>query len=71
MAKIIDFSKTVYELANEHPEFVGIMAELGFSEIQKKVMLNSVGKLMTVPKGAKMKKIPMEKIVEAFQANGF
>lgn len=69
--KTIDLTKTVYELACEHDEFIEIMAELGFTEIRKKAMLHSVGKLMTVPKGSKMKKIPMEQIVAAFQEKGF
>ncbi|MDD7319205.1 MAG: DUF438 domain-containing protein [Prevotella sp.] len=71
MAKQIDFTKTVYELANEHPELIEVMTDVGFTEITKKVMLNSVGKLMTVPRGAKMKKIPMERIVSAFEKKGF
>ena len=71
MARTIDLTKTVYELASEHEDFVDIMASLGFTEIRKKVMLNSVGKLMTVPKGAKMKRIPMEQIVAAFKERGY
>ena len=59
MAKKIDLTKTVFELVTEYPELIDIMASLGFSEITKKVVLNSVGKLMTIPKGAKMKNIPM------------
>lgn len=71
MAKKIDLTKTVFELVTEYPELVDIMASLGFSEITKKVVLNSVGKLMTIPKGAKMKNIPMTKIVTTFVENGF
>ena len=48
MAKCIDFNKTVYELAGEYPEFTEVMASVGFTEITRKVMLNPVGKLMTV-----------------------
>ncbi|MBQ4416150.1 MAG: DUF1858 domain-containing protein, partial [Butyrivibrio sp.] len=71
MSKKIDFTKSVYELTQENPEIVGIMARLGFTEITKKAMLNSVGRLMTIPKGAKMKGIPMEEIIRAFEENGF
>ena len=71
MAKCIDFNKTVYELAGEYPEFTEVMASVGFTEITKKVMLNSVGKLMTVRQGAKIKKIPMETVVAAFRERGF
>lgn len=69
--KIIDMNKTVYELAKAYPEIINIMAELGFTEITKKPVLNSVGKIMTINKGSKMKEIPMEKIIAAFEANGF
>lgn len=71
MSKKIDLNKTVYELTAQYPELIDIMAELGFSEITKKAMLNSVGKITTIPKGAKMKKIPMKDVITALKANGF
>src|SRR3712207_2467899 len=71
MAKRIDLNKTVYELTQEYPELIKIMKELGFTEITKKLALNSVGKLMTIPKGAKLKNIPMTKVVTALISNGF
>ncbi len=69
--KYLDLTKTVYELTKEYPELIGIMAQLGFKEITKKAMLNSVGKLSTIPKGAKMKGIPMKKIVSVLREHGF
>lgn len=71
MAKKIDFTKTVFELTEEYPELIKIMADLGFSEITKPPVLNSVGRLVTIPKGAKMKQISMLDIVTALVANGF
>ena len=53
MDKIIDFRKTVYELATEHPEFKEIMASVGFKEITEPEILASAGKIMTVPKWTK------------------
>lgn len=71
MEKKLDLSKSVYDLATEYPEVADIMKELGFSEITNKVMLNSVGKIMTIPKGAKMKGVSMVDIVGAFMKAGF
>lgn len=71
MSKTIDFSRSVYELVTEYPELADIMAELGFTEIRKPAVLHSVGKLTTIPKGAKMKNIPMEKVVMALMEHGF
>ena len=71
MEKKLDLSKSVYDLVTEYPEVTEIMKSLGFSEITNKVMLNSVGKIMTIPKGAKMKGVSMIDIVGAFMKAGF
>ena len=71
MEKKLDLSKSVYDLVTEYPEVIDIMKELGFTEITNKVMLNSVGKIMTIPKGAKMKGVSMIDIVGAFMKAGF
>ena len=71
MAKIIDLDKSVYELTQEFPEVIELMRGLGFTEITKKGMLTSVGRIMTIPKGAKMKHIEMEDIVSRFVDAGF
>ena len=71
MAKKIDLNRTVFELTQEYPELIDILAGLGFTEITKKPMLHSAGKIMTIPKGAKIKKIPMIKVVKALLDNGF
>lgn len=71
MTKKLDLNKSVYELAQEYPEIIDVMVKLGFHEISKKAMLNSVGKFMTIPKGAKLKNISMMEIVSAFMQEGF
>lgn len=71
MGKKIDFSKTVFELTNEYPEIKDIMVKLGFTEIVKEELRNSMGKIMTIPKGAMVKGIPMMNIIAEFMANGF
>ena len=71
MSKPLDLSKSVYELTQEYPELIEIMAGLGFTEITKKAMLNSVGKMMTIPKGAKMKNISMMTVVTTLMQKGF
>ena len=71
MMKELNLNRSVYELVKENPELQEILAELGFSEIKKPAMLNSVAKVMTIPKGAKMKGVPMEKIVMTLIQKGF
>jgi hypothetical protein len=71
MDKSIDLNKTVFELSQEHPEFLDIMKELGFNDITNPAMLKTAGRFMTLPKGARLKGISMEKIKEVFEGKGF
>jgi len=69
--KILDMSKTVFELANEYPEIKDILKNLGFESITNPVLLKTAGKVMTVPKAAKMKNIEFSAILDRFRENGF
>lgn len=71
MTKKLDLNQSVYKLTQTYPELIEMMAGLGFTEITKKAMLHSVGKIMTIPKGARMKNISMTKIVAALRDHGF
>lgn len=67
----IDLTKTVYELCTADPAIAEIMTELGFSDITKPGMLQTAGRFMTIPKGAAMKKLEMDKIKQAFSSRGY
>ena len=54
MGKKIDLSRTVYDLTTQYPELIEVLAGLGLTDIRKKFLRNSVGKLITIPKGAGM-----------------
>ena len=69
--KPLDLNRSVHDLVKEYPELQQIMYDLGFTEINKKAMLNSIGKIMTIPKGAKMKGISMLDVVSTLTAKGF
>lgn len=71
MSKIINLSKSVYELCNQDPEIISIMQNIGFENITGKGMLNTVGRVMTLPKGALMKNIPLENIIDEFVKRGY
>lgn len=71
MSQSIDFRKTIYELVKENPAVGQIMQELGFKDITNPAMLNTAGRVMTIPKGASMKKIDLSTIKQAFQDKGF
>jgi len=71
MSKELDLTRSVYELCSNDAEVIEVMKELGFEGITSPGMLNTAGRFMTIPKGAAMKKIPMDKIKEVFGSRGY
>lgn len=69
--KVIRLNKSVYELCNQYPELPEILAEIGFKDITKPGMLSTVGRFMTLPKGAMAKKIDMDKIRQTLIDKGY
>lgn len=62
---------TVFDLIETYPEIKDILIDLGLNGVENPLMLRTAGKKMTVFKGAKMKKIPLETVVNKFQEKGF
>lgn len=68
---IINVNTTVYDLISSYPVIKDLMIELGFKDLKNPALLNTTGRYMTLKKGAKLKKIPLEKIIETLEKNGF
>ena len=71
MKKIVDFNKTIYELCTEDPFIIEIMKEQGFEQITKQGMLQTAGRVMTIPKGARMRGKEITDIVQTFEKHGY
>jgi hypothetical protein len=69
--KIIDLDQSVHALCKEYPELMELLAAMGFKDITKPGMLASAGRFMTIPKGAAIKKLDIEKIKQQLTGNGF
>jgi len=69
--KYLNINKTVYELVTSYPELKGILFELGFKDIVKPVMLSTVGKIMTIKKGAAMRGVDLDQIITKLQQYDF
>lgn len=67
----INVNTTVYDLISSYPVIKDLMIELGFKDLKNPALLNTAGRYMTLKKGAKLKKIPLEKIIETLEKNGF
>jgi hypothetical protein len=69
--RTIDLQRSIHDLCDEYPEIVGIMQELGFTDVVKPGMLATVGRIMTIPRGAGLRKISLDAVREAFASHGF
>lgn len=71
MEKSIDLTDSVYQLIKEYPELKAVMSDLGFKDILLPGMLETAGRVMTLKKGASLKKIPLETIENTLKEMGF
>ena len=71
MCNTIDLNRTVHDLVHDYPQLVDIMASLGFKDITKSAALNTVGRIMTIPKGCDIKDIPLHTVVAKLRELGF
>jgi hypothetical protein len=71
MTKEIDLGKTVHELSEQYPELTGIMKEMGFLGIANPVMLNTMGRIMTIPKGCEKMGIDLGEVKKTLREKGF
>ncbi|PKM66865.1 MAG: hypothetical protein CVU95_09705 [Firmicutes bacterium HGW-Firmicutes-2] len=67
----IDLNKSIYDLCKEDPRIIEIMISLGFTDITKPAMMNTVGKIMTITKGARMKNMDITTIKKRFIEQGY
>jgi len=68
---IINLNDSVYDTISRFPEIADIMKETGFKSISEKGMIQTAGRFMSIAKGAKLKNIPIEKIIEAIEEKGY
>lgn len=69
--KKLNLNQTVFELIANYPELKELLFELGFKDIIKPLMLASVGKIMTLRKGALMRGVSLATIVDKLEENDF
>lgn len=67
----IDLNLPVAEIINQHPEVKDILVELGFKSLANPAMLNTVGKVTSLKTGSKMTKIPLDRIQQVLECNGY
>ncbi|SEK19978.1 protein of unknown function [Carnobacterium iners] len=69
--KEIDLNTSVYDLVTTYPEIGQVLYDMGLKDIKNPAVLNTMGRYMTIPKGAKMKKVELKTIVIQLNKMGF
>lgn len=67
----ISIHTSISELIKTYPEIKEIMLSLGFDNIANPLMLNTVGRFMTLSKGSQLKDISIEHMKNVFAKHGF
>ena len=67
----ISSNDSLYKVISEHPDIKEIMVELGFKDIVKPGMLQSMGRIMTINKGCTVKKININLAKEVFAKHNY
>lgn len=68
---MIDLNKSVYELVTNYPEIGDVLYNIGLEDIKKPGILNTMGRFMTIPKGAAMKHVSLDEIIVELNKLGF
>ena len=69
--KNISINEPVTSLVEKYPDLKNILKDIGFSEITNPLALSSVGKIVSIKKGAGIKNIGLDIIREKLQEGGF
>ena len=69
--KNISINEPVASLVEKYPDLKNILKDIGFSEITNPLALSSVGKIVSIKKGAGIKNIDLDIIKEKLQEGGF
>ncbi|WP_156018123.1 DUF1858 domain-containing protein [Streptococcus ruminantium] len=67
----IDLNLPVADIISQHPEVKELLIDLGFKPLANPAMLHTVGKVTSLKTGSKMTKIPLERIQQALEYNGY
>ena len=71
MDNVIDLSIPVAEVIEKKPEVLDVLVELGFKPLANPVMRNTVGRMVSIKKGASMNGIDLDKIKQTLELNGY
>ena len=68
--KLITHENTIYEIYSHYPQAMDILYEFGFTQIKQPMMIQTVGRYMTLKKGCEMRGFDYEKLACLMRSKG-
>jgi hypothetical protein len=67
----IDLDRSLYDLTQQYPELIDILAGLGFLAVKNSMMRSTMGRVTTIPQGCKKMGLDLDEIKRALKERGF
>lgn len=61
---------TIYTICSEYPQVIDILYDFGFTQIKQPMMIQTVGRYMTLKKGCEMRGFDYEELVGLLRSKG-
>jgi hypothetical protein len=61
---------TIYMICTEYPQVIDILYDFGFTQIKQPLMIQSVGRYMTLKKGCEMRGFDYEILLSLLRSKG-
>ena len=66
----ISSEDTIYTICNAYPQVIDLLYDFGFTQIKQPMMIQTVGRYMTLKKGCEMRGFDYEELVILLQSQG-
>lgn len=66
----ISSEDTIYTICNAYPQVIDLLYDFGFTQIKQPMMIQTVGRYMTLKKGCEMRGFEYEKLIELMRSKG-
>lgn len=67
---LITIDDTIYTLCTAYPQAIELLADFGFTQIRQSMMVQTVGRYMTLRKGCEMRGFDLGSLVSYLKSHG-
>ncbi len=71
MKKVVNSNASIYEIIKTYPELIELFSKIGFNELTNQNIINTLGRVLTIPTYAKEKNINIDMITKTFADHNY